>query len=249
MLYHRSRQPRELADWGWAGHAAGVTEVPTDELPIDLAATVVVLRDTHAGPEVLLMRRSSKLVFHGGAWVFPGGRVDPADRVQDDVVATARLAAVREAQEEASLTLDPARLLAISHWTTPRGKPRRFATWFFATVLDTHVDVVVDGGEIHAHRWLRPDGALRSHSEGQLELPPPTFVTLTLLSRFASCSQALAHFERTAPPVYVPKQRTHSDGLVSLYHGDVAYEGGELEQPGPRHRLLMLNRGWQYERD
>ena len=29
--------------------------------------------------EVLLARRSSKLAFHGGAWVFPGGRIDPDD--------------------------------------------------------------------------------------------------------------------------------------------------------------------------
>ena len=30
-----------------------------------------------AGLEVLLAKRSSKLAFHGGAWVFPGGRIDP----------------------------------------------------------------------------------------------------------------------------------------------------------------------------
>ena len=42
------------------------------------AATVILLRDTPAGVETLMLRRNSKLAF-GGMWVFPGGRVDPTD--------------------------------------------------------------------------------------------------------------------------------------------------------------------------
>ena len=42
------------------------------------AATVILLRDTGRGPETLMLRRNSKIAF-GGMWVFPGGRVDPAD--------------------------------------------------------------------------------------------------------------------------------------------------------------------------
>src|ERR1700761_253900 len=45
------------------------------------AATVVVLRpgDTPAATEVLLMRRTAAMKFAPGAYVFPGGSVDPAD--------------------------------------------------------------------------------------------------------------------------------------------------------------------------
>jgi 8-oxo-dGTP pyrophosphatase MutT (NUDIX family) len=43
------------------------------------AATVVVLRDSPAGPEVFLVRRHEGTPFMGGAHVFPGGRVDAAD--------------------------------------------------------------------------------------------------------------------------------------------------------------------------
>ena len=43
------------------------------------AATVVVLRDGPAGPEVFMVRRHEGTAFMGGAHVFPGGRVDPAD--------------------------------------------------------------------------------------------------------------------------------------------------------------------------
>jgi 8-oxo-dGTP pyrophosphatase MutT (NUDIX family) len=48
------------------------------------AATVVVLRDSSAGPEVFLVRRHEDTAFMGGAHVFPGGRVDQADRDGDE---------------------------------------------------------------------------------------------------------------------------------------------------------------------
>jgi 8-oxo-dGTP pyrophosphatase MutT (NUDIX family) len=43
------------------------------------AATVVLLRDTPAGPEVYLVKRAASMAFAGGRYAFPGGRVDPGD--------------------------------------------------------------------------------------------------------------------------------------------------------------------------
>ena len=43
------------------------------------AATVALLRDGAAGPEVYLLRRVRAMAFAGGMHVFPGGSVDPAD--------------------------------------------------------------------------------------------------------------------------------------------------------------------------
>jgi 8-oxo-dGTP pyrophosphatase MutT (NUDIX family) len=43
------------------------------------AATVLLLRETAGELEVLMMRRGAGLAFMAGMWVFPGGRVDPAD--------------------------------------------------------------------------------------------------------------------------------------------------------------------------
>src|SRR3954466_13965114 len=39
------------------------------------AASIVVLRDSDGGPEVLLVQRTAEARFMGGAWVFPGGAV------------------------------------------------------------------------------------------------------------------------------------------------------------------------------
>ncbi|MGA9596506.1 MAG: NUDIX domain-containing protein [Acidimicrobiia bacterium] len=43
------------------------------------SATACVLHQTAAGIEVLMVRRSSSARFMAGAWVFPGGAVDPED--------------------------------------------------------------------------------------------------------------------------------------------------------------------------
>ena len=36
--------------------------------------------------------------------------------------------------------------------------------------------------------------------------------------------------------------------IVAVWHGDVAYEGGDLAVAGGRHRLAMIDGGWRYER-
>ena len=87
------------------------------------ASTVLLLRDSDRGVEVFMERRHIKSDFVGGAYVFPGGRVDPEDRVDEalchgltDLEASARLgldeggltfyvAAIRECFEEAGVLL------------------------------------------------------------------------------------------------------------------------------------------------
>ena|GEM_PF-31179 len=79
------------------------------------AATIVIFRNNDAGgpPELLMVTRSRTMSFAGGAAVFPGGRVDPADF---DLAATLetplphdeaahRVAAIRETLEETGLAI------------------------------------------------------------------------------------------------------------------------------------------------
>jgi 8-oxo-dGTP pyrophosphatase MutT (NUDIX family) len=56
--------------------------VATDT-PVRPAATVVVLRDSRAGPEIFMVRRHHSVAFMAGAHVFPGGRVDAGDHDAD----------------------------------------------------------------------------------------------------------------------------------------------------------------------
>lgn len=78
------------------------------------AATVVVFRHGRGGsaPEFLMLVRSRTMTFAGGAAVFPGGRVDEADRTlaatldcDDHDEAAHRIAAVRETLEESGLAI------------------------------------------------------------------------------------------------------------------------------------------------
>lgn len=48
-------------------------------VPPRAAATTLILRDGEAGLDVLMVRRSPNASFMPGAYVFPGGAVDPAD--------------------------------------------------------------------------------------------------------------------------------------------------------------------------
>lgn len=57
-----------------------MTEVPDPATtPIKDASTVMVIRDSAAGPEVFVARRVKGMAFAGGMTVFPGGGVDAAD--------------------------------------------------------------------------------------------------------------------------------------------------------------------------
>jgi len=213
------------------------------------AATVIVVRDSDHGLEVLMLRRNSRGAF-GGMWVFPGGAVDNEDidvHAPDDELGAARRAAVREAHEEAGIVVDIDSLVPFSHWMPPAGAPKRFATWFFLAPAPAVHDVAVDGAEIYEHEWLRPEAAIAARDAGEIELAPPTWVTLWRLASAETVADAVQMARESEPQRFV----THvyfPDGVpVAVWHDDVAYDDGNLEEPGPRHRLAMLPDGWRYE--
>lgn len=218
-------------------------EVDNPAIP---AATVVLLRDA-ASPEVLLLHKTSKIAF-GGMWVFPGGRVDAEDYPADgDADAAARNAAVRETSEETGIVARPEAFVWFSHWTPPPSTPRRFATWFFAARADDH-QVQIDGGEIQNHQWLAPAAALERHAEGQIDLAPPTWVTLFHLSHYDSVDDLLQALCATPPRFYATHLAQRRDGTrVAMWHGDAGYAGWDADAPGERHRLVMSKGGFVFE--
>ncbi len=217
-----------------------------EEQPAIPAATVILLRDAPAGLETLMLRRNSKLAF-GGMWVFPGGRVDDADHDETrDAFAAARRAAVREAEEESGLVIAVDDLVPLSHWTPPPVTPKRFSTWFFVARAPDGA-VTIDDGEIHEHMWVSPGSAIEQRDQGVIELAPPTWVTLHALTRASDTADALARAGAVEPRVFVTHIAQTADGLAALWAGDHAYESGEADAPGPRHRLVMTETAWRYE--
>jgi glyoxylase-like metal-dependent hydrolase (beta-lactamase superfamily II)/8-oxo-dGTP pyrophosphatase MutT (NUDIX family) len=150
------------------------------------AATLILLREGAAGPEVFLLQRSHRASFVAGAHVFPGGSIDELDadprvlarvRGLTDAEASARLgvergglaywiAAVREcfeeggillAHEERGAPLEGARLAALDAWRARLNA----GELSFADLLERE-RLVIPAGELayYAH-WITAPGRAR----------------------------------------------------------------------------------------
>ncbi len=147
------------------------------------AATVVVVRDAPLGIEVLLLRRAERGDLNSGAWVFPGGLVDAADRAAlpycrgvDEAAADKRLglaahaldywaAAVRECFEEAGLlyareragaplAVDTERAARLEAW---RGPLQRGEQSLAALCHEEGLTLAADELVYFSH-WVTPPG-------------------------------------------------------------------------------------------
>lgn len=80
-----------------------VEPAPVDKSALRPAATVMLVRDSDLGPEVLMVRRNLNSDFVGGAYVFPGGGLDAADGASG---LEARAAGRTDAEASALLGID-----------------------------------------------------------------------------------------------------------------------------------------------
>lgn len=218
------------------------------------AATVILLRDSAVGPQVLMLERVARGSF-AGMWVFPGGRVDPEDRYPedgDDEVAPARRAAAREAFEETALTISPETLVVHSHWMPPPIEEKRFSTWFFVGAAPTG-DITLHEHEATHHQWIVPSDALDAHREGKLALAPPTWMTLRSLTGADTVAELIDRAERAEAGIFHTKALRAKPWMILAWHGDVGYEEPlgtvDVEAPGARHRLHLDPDGWHLEID
>jgi 8-oxo-dGTP pyrophosphatase MutT (NUDIX family) len=184
------------------------------------AASLILLRDSADGPEVLLVQRNPEQRFMGGAWVFPGGAVDTHEA---DHTATA----VRELEEEAGIALpQETELVPFSRWITPEaeGATIRFDTWFFAARAPDGAEARPDGGECVDARWLTPAGALAAHAEDELALVFPTIKHLELLSETGSVEETLAAARARPVEPVLPKVAIRDGSPQVLLPGDAGYD-------------------------
>jgi 8-oxo-dGTP pyrophosphatase MutT (NUDIX family) len=181
------------------------------------AASLIVLRDSPEGPEVLLVQRNPEQRFMGGAWVFPGGAV------HDDDGDHARTA-LREAQEEARLTLAEDQLVPFSRWIAPEMVKIRFDTHFFVARAPDGAEAVCDGNECVDARWMRPADALAAAARDELLLVFPTIKHLEQLARFGSVDDALETARsRQVEPVQ-PRVVLKDDHAEVVLPGEPGYD-------------------------
>jgi 8-oxo-dGTP pyrophosphatase MutT (NUDIX family) len=198
------------------------------------AATVVLLRDAPEGLLLFFVRRSAEARFMGGAYVFPGGRVDPGDAHPDTPCdlspeeAARRLgepdgpsaralhvAALRECLEESGVLLgDPAPapedLAALRQTLGVRGAPR------IGALLGPHGVTLRTSALVPFARWITPAVETRRFDARFFLARCPAGLGQgashdgeeTVASAWLSAREALAHAERRALVLAPPTWRT-----------------------------------------
>ncbi|MBS0505052.1 MAG: NUDIX domain-containing protein [Proteobacteria bacterium] len=166
------------------------------------AATLILFRERASGsPEILITQRAAGMAFAGGALVFPGGRIDPEDRVRaaehpdlpaDD--AAARIAALRETLEEVGFDfgLGIHDLTPFARWLPKHRQARNFDTLFYiASVAPDAPDPEADGNETVCAFWASAADVLAMCDRGEADVIFPTRRNLERLAQFASFDAAL----------------------------------------------------------
>ncbi|QKJ19958.1 NUDIX hydrolase [Microbacterium hominis] len=228
-----------------------------DDAAVPTAATVVLVRDGEAGAEVLLIERPDRGSF-AGAWVFPGGKIDDADRTaagtgpagDDDAEHAAAVeAAIRETREETGLVVARDALIPLSVWDPPPGIALRIRTWFFVAAAPDGT-IVLSPDEAVAAEWLRPEEALSRHGRGEVTLYPPTWVTLHALQRQPTAAALLALVRAPGVERFESVARRGPTGPMLLWQEDAAYDDETAgEASTRRHRLQIGALPWIYTRE
>ena len=188
------------------------------ETPPRVAASVIVLRDSDEGPEVLLVQRNPAARFMGGAWVFPGGAVHGEESPAD--------AGLRELEEEASLRLDdgPDALVPFSRWITPAEVKVRFDTFFYVVEAPPGADPQPDGEECVGLVWRRPTAALEEYARGELALVFPTIKHLEQLAEQPTVASTIeAASGREVTPIQ-PRIVRSGDSARVLLPGEPGFD-------------------------
>ena len=183
------------------------------------AATLILMRDSPAGPEVLLVKRNPEQKFMGGAWVFPGGAVHEGD-------AGPEAAALRELEEEAGIAMDdPSVLVPFSRWITPEEVSVRFDTFFYVAGAPDGAEARPDGEECVDARWVRPAAALEESARDELLLVFPTIKNLQPLKEFGTVEEALAAVRSREVTAIQPRVVVSGDRAEIFMPGEPGYDG------------------------
>ncbi|MBE0592586.1 MAG: NUDIX hydrolase [Gemmatimonadales bacterium] len=235
------------------------------------AASVLLLRDAAngVGVEIFMVRRHQRSDVLGGAYVFPGGKVDEADSavvreaalmeqlyerlgepaLGREMAAAMFAAAARETVEECHVTVGVADLVPFTRWITPRTpslQRKRFDTRFFAAPLPAGAQATHDNHEAVDSVWLAPRLGLERYWAGEIDLAPPQIMSLAQLSRYRNLADALADVARRPPPLIEPASMKIEDTRAVAYPGDPAHSLRDKVMPGPT-RLVFRNKRFEPE--
>ncbi|WP_300303387.1 NUDIX domain-containing protein [Ferrovibrio sp.] len=225
-----------------------MTAAPAAPVTPRLAASLILLRDAAAGPEVLMVERTGSASYAAGKFVFPGGTVDAADAALSGPEAALRIAAIRETYEECGLLLaEPApvrsgpdqdfatlvqrtgcalatqSLVPFAHWITPPHLPKRFDTHFFLAPAPADQTATADLREVVSAAWLPPQAVVAAAEAAELNLMFATYMNLRWLARHDSVASALAAAQVRPIVTVIPEPADSPQGRVFRIPEAAAY--------------------------
>jgi len=232
------------------------------------AATVIVARDTSKGLQAFMVRRNARAVFLPDQYVFPGGRVDDADRdaaarrlhgSAGDLDPAYAVTAARETFEEVGL-LFADRPVHVEELAALR-RAMHAGEIAFADVLE-RLDVSIDASQLrYFSRWITPKAELATRrfdarffvARAPEDQVAEADATEVLDGRWIAPADALAanargeinlifptikHLERIAPYGTV-------DDLLAFARTKTIVTVSPDVQPGPRFLLIPeLENAW-----
>lgn len=143
------------------------------------AAAVAFVRDTERGIEVYLSRRPAHFRYYPGAFVFPGGRLDPDDT---DIKATAR----REVREEIGIEIDTKLLVPLRNIHTSAHAGPVYHMLTFAYPADGEFNTNLNPEEVDEEIWIAAREAI-----ARFELPYQIRAAVFTIAQFHTVSELL----------------------------------------------------------
>jgi 8-oxo-dGTP pyrophosphatase MutT (NUDIX family) len=169
-------------DWAGPPAADWARRLSCDER-LARALVCAAVRETFEESGVLLAGPSGDSVV---------GDTSGDDWERDRQALVARDLGLAEMLRRRGLVLRADLLAAWTHWITPEFEPRRYDTRFFVAALPAGQVTRDVSTESDVVGWMRPADALAAVDAGEMQMLPPTYVTVQDMGRLDGPQDALA---------------------------------------------------------
>jgi 8-oxo-dGTP pyrophosphatase MutT (NUDIX family) len=178
---------RDLANESWAdGVERATRQLPSLSDDEAIGYFVAAARELFEEAGVLLARDRS------GQYVSLHGSSDRERFSQYRQDVHGHRLSFGEVFEREGLRLALDALTLYAHWVTPPVEGKRFDTRFFVARLPPGQTPAHDETETTESCWITAGAAIRAGDERQMQIPPPTWVTLREIGPFRSVGEIVA---------------------------------------------------------
>jgi 8-oxo-dGTP pyrophosphatase MutT (NUDIX family) len=152
---------------------------------------------------------------------------DPGRWWAEQAALLDRTASMSEVLRRGTLVLRSDLLQPWAHWVTPELEPKRFDTRFFVAALPAGQTPVHTAGESARSEWVRPADAVARHATGELQMLPPTVLTLAELAEYSTVADVLTAARGREIKRVLPRIVVDGGDVLLLLPGEPGYPDDE----------------------